>query len=129
MTLVRTILVTASLVFSSFLATDSLSDHKKAVSLYTANDSLLQLDFSNINSTIFGKDTAFLIEFYSSWCGHCIHFAPVWRQLAADTYQVCLCVYLCLFVCTVFCVISAPTLISAPLSFCDCKLHRIKSKV
>ena len=66
----------------------SMSNHIKAVSLYNANDTILQLDYSNINATLFGKETAFFVEFYSSWCGHCIHFAPEWRKLAAETYQV-----------------------------------------
>jgi len=87
MDVIKWILVTTLLASTFFYTTHSMSYHKKAVSLYTANDSLLQLDFSNINSTLFGKDTVFFIEFYSSWCGHCIHFAPIWRQLAADTYQ------------------------------------------
>lgn len=65
----------------------SMSNHIKAVSLYNANDTILQLDYSNINATLFGKETAFFVEFYSSWCGHCIHFAPEWRKLAAETYQ------------------------------------------
>ncbi|GFN88377.1 sulfhydryl oxidase [Plakobranchus ocellatus] len=25
-----------------------------------------------------------IVEFYNSWCGHCIHFAPTWKQLAKD---------------------------------------------
>jgi len=65
----------------------SMSHHKKAVSLYNVNDTLLELDYSNINATLYGKETAFFVEFYSSWCGHCIHFAPEWRKLAAETYQ------------------------------------------
>ena len=90
MGLKTTILVTALVLLLSFLdPTHSMpSNHKKAVSLYNANDTLIQLDYSNINSTIYGKDSALLVEFYSSWCGHCIHFAPVWRKLASDTYQV-----------------------------------------
>ena len=26
------------------------------------------------------------MEFYSSWCGHCIHFAPTFKQLALDVH-------------------------------------------
>ena len=81
-------LVILLLMFLSGNIIQSMSNHKKAVSLYNANDTILQLDYSNINATLFGKDTAFFVEFYSSWCGHCIHFAPQWRKLAADTYQV-----------------------------------------
>jgi len=80
-------LVILLLMFLSGNIIQSMSNHKKAVSLYNANDTILQLDYSNINATLFGKDTAFFVEFYSSWCGHCIHFAPQWRKLAAETYQ------------------------------------------
>ena len=27
------------------------------------------------------------VEFYSSWCGHCIHFAPTFKSLALDVYS------------------------------------------
>ena len=88
MKLSRLPLVILVALFISGDIIQSMSNHKKAVSLYNANDTLLHLDYSNINATLYGKDTAFFVEFYSSWCGHCIHFAPEWRKLAAETYQV-----------------------------------------
>ena len=35
-----------------------------------------------IASAIATGGTSWLIEFYSSWCGHCQHFAPTWKKLA-----------------------------------------------
>uniref|UniRef100_A0A8D0MLU0 Sulfhydryl oxidase n=1 Tax=Sus scrofa TaxID=9823 RepID=A0A8D0MLU0_PIG len=30
------------------------------------------------------SSAAWLVQFYSSWCGHCIGYAPTWRALADD---------------------------------------------
>ncbi|CAL8126047.1 unnamed protein product [Orchesella dallaii] len=53
-------------------------------SLYEPTDHVAVLNATNIKSTIFGTKNAWIVEFYSSWCGHCIHFAPVFKQLAAE---------------------------------------------
>ncbi|ODM98934.1 Sulfhydryl oxidase 2 [Orchesella cincta] len=52
--------------------------------LYDASDHIVILNATNIKSTIYGTTNAWIVEFYSSWCGHCIHFAPVFKQLAAE---------------------------------------------
>ena len=50
--------------------------------LYTSQDKGLTLvDHSNISQTIHESDTAWMVEFYSSWCGHCIRFAPIYKEL------------------------------------------------
>lgn len=28
---------------------------------------------------------AWNVEFYNSWCGHCINFAPTYKKVATDT--------------------------------------------
>ena len=55
--------------------------------LYDANDKIVLLNNTNFQSTICGSSTAWLVEFYSSWCGHCIHFAPTFKSLAEDVHS------------------------------------------
>jgi len=52
--------------------------------LYSPDDPIALLTNSTFQSTICGSSVAWLVEFYSSWCGHCIHFAPTFKELAAD---------------------------------------------
>lgn len=58
-------------------------------SLYLPDDPMLQLNISTFNSSIYGKPKGILVEFYSSWCGHCINFAPLWRTFAKDVEGKC----------------------------------------
>ena len=53
-------------------------------SLYSPADDVVVLDLNNFNRTVLGSANAWLIEFYSSWCGHCIRYAPVYKQLASE---------------------------------------------
>ncbi|XP_071947552.1 sulfhydryl oxidase 2-like [Antedon mediterranea] len=53
-------------------------------SLYDSLDFVVQLDNGTISKTIFNSGNCWIVEFYSSWCGHCIHFAPTYKQLALD---------------------------------------------
>uniref|UniRef100_A0A1I8A1G4 Sulfhydryl oxidase n=1 Tax=Steinernema glaseri TaxID=37863 RepID=A0A1I8A1G4_9BILA len=58
--------------------------------LYDAvEDAIIQLDEGSFNDTIYCADrgaacTAFLVEFYSDWCGHCRTYAPLYKALAKD---------------------------------------------
>lgn len=54
--------------------------------LYSPSDRLTLLNVTNFKETIVGSDRAWMVEFYSSWCGHCIHFAPTFKKFAADVY-------------------------------------------
>lgn len=52
--------------------------------LYEASASLEVLDSNNFHEVLLGKQTAWVVEFYAKWCGHCKSFAPVFRALAED---------------------------------------------
>uniref|UniRef100_A0A5S6R538 Sulfhydryl oxidase n=2 Tax=Trichuris muris TaxID=70415 RepID=A0A5S6R538_TRIMR len=53
--------------------------------LYSVEDSIALLNDYNFNSTICAQTTIWFILFYSQFCGHCVNFAPTWKQLAAST--------------------------------------------
>ncbi|CAF1319075.1 unnamed protein product, partial [Didymodactylos carnosus] len=55
------------------------------ISLYNENDKLYILSNKNF-SIVYESPTAWLIEFYASWCGHCIHYTQTYREIAIDTY-------------------------------------------
>ena len=70
--------------------------------LYTSKDvGITLVDHSNFKNIILESDTAWMVEFYSSWCGHCIRFAPVFKELGTNVegkfnvYVVRLQAYLC----------------------------------
>ena len=52
--------------------------------LYDENDEVLILNENNFDENIVGSSNAWIVEFYNSWCGHCIRFAPFWKNLAND---------------------------------------------
>eukprot|EP00118_Oscarella_pearsei_P018557 m.190565 g.190565 ORF g.190565 m.190565 type:complete len:159 (+) comp39434_c1_seq7:35-511(+) len=50
--------------------------------LYSEDDDLVCCDKRSLPTTIYDSKWAWVVEFYSSWCGHCQHFAPTWKQFA-----------------------------------------------
>ncbi|XP_038857611.1 sulfhydryl oxidase 1-like [Salvelinus namaycush] len=52
--------------------------------LYTASDQVVVLTPDNVDSVLVNSTAALVVEFYASWCGHCIAFSPVWKSLASD---------------------------------------------
>lgn len=52
--------------------------------LYTASDQVIVLSQENVESVLINSSAAVLVEFYASWCGHCIAFSPVYKSLASD---------------------------------------------
>uniref|UniRef100_A0A8C5MZD2 Sulfhydryl oxidase n=1 Tax=Leptobrachium leishanense TaxID=445787 RepID=A0A8C5MZD2_9ANUR len=52
--------------------------------LYGPQDPLTILDRSSLPWTLYNSSSAWLLEFYSSWCGHCVQYAPTWKLLAGD---------------------------------------------
>ena len=51
-------------------------------SLYDDTDPMVQLNNVTIYSELEGSKKHWIVEFYSSWCGHCQQFAPTWKRLA-----------------------------------------------
>lgn len=51
--------------------------------LYSPGDPL-ELLGPRAEERLLGSPSAWAVEFFASWCGHCVHFAPVWRALAHD---------------------------------------------
>ena len=47
------------------------------MSLYNATDQVVVLTSQNFSSTVYQSQTAWLIEFYAFWCGHCRSYANV----------------------------------------------------
>jgi thioredoxin-like negative regulator of GroEL len=50
---------------------------KNLISLYNSNDKITILTSQNFSSTIYNSNTAWLVEYYASWCGHCQSYANV----------------------------------------------------
>lgn len=55
-----------------------------AARLYTEEDPLVILNGGSLKTTVTNSSSAWLVQFYSSWCGHCIHYSSTWKALAQD---------------------------------------------
>ncbi|XP_074523450.1 sulfhydryl oxidase 1 [Halichoeres trimaculatus] len=52
--------------------------------LYTASDQVILLSRDTVGKVLVNSSAALVVEFYASWCGHCVAFSPVYRSLARD---------------------------------------------
>ncbi|KAM9212415.1 sulfhydryl oxidase 1 [Dugong dugon] len=52
--------------------------------LYSPSDPLTLLQGDTVRGAVLGSRSAWAVEFFASWCGHCIAFAPTWKALAND---------------------------------------------
>lgn len=77
-----------SLIFLNLYQFTSSTDDEFKKSLYSDDDPILQLSLNDFNQSVYMKNKAYFIEFYSSWCGHCIHFAPIYKQFAYNVSSV-----------------------------------------
>ncbi|CAF1622204.1 unnamed protein product [Adineta ricciae] len=68
------------------LISSAVVPSQDSVSLYTANDKVVILTGQNFSSTVYQSKTAWLVEFYASWCGHCQSYANTYREVAIDTW-------------------------------------------
>ncbi|XP_073675959.1 sulfhydryl oxidase 1 [Garra rufa] len=68
----------------AFISFISLSPLIADAGLYTSSDQIIILSPENANSVLFNSTAALLVEFYATWCGHCVAFSPTWKSLARD---------------------------------------------
>ena len=67
------------LLFTSLLAKPA-----EKSGLYTKDDFVELLDYSNFQYALSDENKFWVVEFYASWCGHCQHFAPYVKSWAAQ---------------------------------------------
>uniref|UniRef100_A0A7N5JHL1 Sulfhydryl oxidase n=1 Tax=Ailuropoda melanoleuca TaxID=9646 RepID=A0A7N5JHL1_AILME len=56
----------------------------QSLGLYSPEDPLVLLQADTLEQNILNSTSAWVVEFYASWCGHCKNFAPTWKALAND---------------------------------------------
>ncbi|XP_049762643.1 sulfhydryl oxidase 1-like [Schistocerca cancellata] len=54
--------------------------------LYDDDSKVTVLNTTSFKTAVFHTNNAWLVEFYSSWCGFCQRYAPTWKAVAASTY-------------------------------------------
>ena len=52
--------------------------------LYKPTDPIVDMNNDTWKSELMGHNKVWIVEFYSSWCGHCQAFAPKWVKLAVQ---------------------------------------------
>ncbi|GFR79268.1 sulfhydryl oxidase [Elysia marginata] len=76
-----------SLLFLAFICCLSISVEGLKDGLYSSDtDFVTTLDADTFEAQVINSRPSliWIVEFYNSWCGHCIHFAPTWKKLAED---------------------------------------------
>ena len=65
----------------------------------SANGALCALHFSGdeLDKLIQGSSKPWMVQFYSSWCGHCIHFQPTFSEFGARVEGWWVVTLLCVF--------------------------------
>ena len=72
------------LVLGVLLVPASVRTQERAPGLYSGQDSIVSLNDTSFHDTVSGRQHAWLVEFYASWCGYCRNFAPVFAEFAGE---------------------------------------------
>ena len=83
------LLLLASLLSVSVVGSDDDSEDEDIIDLYSKDGPVVHIDQSNFDSLIHGKPFFWLVEFYSSWCGHCQLYATAWLGIARQSASKC----------------------------------------
>jgi thiol oxidase len=52
--------------------------------LFLPSDDVEILNVQNFKNHVQNSTTAWLVDFYASWCGDCQRFAPTWKKFATE---------------------------------------------
>ncbi|CAB0006373.1 unnamed protein product [Nesidiocoris tenuis] len=52
--------------------------------LYSNFHDIVLLNGTNFDATVKNKEHSWIIEFYNSWCGHCLRFTTTYKRFAVD---------------------------------------------
>uniref|UniRef100_A0A8C7CI48 Sulfhydryl oxidase n=1 Tax=Oncorhynchus kisutch TaxID=8019 RepID=A0A8C7CI48_ONCKI len=75
---------TGFLLFKTSIIFVFLFNPSLTTRLYSEEDPVVILTSATVKQTLVNSSTAWLVQFYSSWCGHCIQYSPTWKALAGD---------------------------------------------
>lgn len=75
---------TVFLLFKTSIIFVFLFNPSLTTRLYSEEDPVVILTSATVKQTLVNSSTAWLVQFYSSWCGHCIQYSPTWKALAGD---------------------------------------------
>jgi thiol oxidase len=85
-TIIIYIFITLLIVYTLIAFVSSLPSLNKP--LYTRSQTINILSDNNFSANVFynelNSNRLQLIQFYNSWCGHCIAFAPTFKSFAED---------------------------------------------
>jgi len=71
-------------LFSLLVIHNAAQTSQRTKGLYKQSDNVVILNDTNYHSIISGKEHAWMVEYYASWCGYCRNFAPIFKEFAGE---------------------------------------------